>query len=291
MRILVSGGSSFVGAHLCRQLARNHSVIALYYHTPVNLPGVESYLCDLTQADSVSRLRALNVDAVVHTAFKVQRRGISEGPDRLSKINRAMLVHLMALDLPLVYASSTVVHWPNSSQYARDRLWDENRLQQHSKSFDIIRPCAPFGPRLVGHTPKHKESFHTLVDIIARLPLVPVIGGGDYLRQPIYIDDFNHAIQRLLERGLTSSAYDAGGAEVLSFNAIIDAIAQSMGVCRGRLPIPKALFVAMASRSADFDPELIQTIDTDDLANPRALEAATGLQMRGFHDAVGALIS
>ena len=72
MRILVTGASSFVGAHFALEASREHEVIALYHSTPLSLPRIRSVRIDLTLPRSRSQLRSLKVDVVVHLASLIQ---------------------------------------------------------------------------------------------------------------------------------------------------------------------------------------------------------------------------
>ena len=189
MRILVTGASSFVGAHFCTLAARQgHDVLGLWRNTPLLVDNVKSITADVTS------FRPAKVDVVVHLAAKVMA-------DDAREQNRRMLDAVLDWGFPLVYASSTMVHWPRKNAYAESRIEDEARVMASTKPWLIVRPCAPWGPRHPTHRPAHKESFHTLAELVRRLPAVPVPGSAEVLRQPVHVDDFNGAILALLAKG------------------------------------------------------------------------------------------
>ena len=285
MRILVTGGSSFIGAHLCRLGAsKNHQMIALYHRTPVRLPGVHPLRCDLREEGAARLLRGLRADALVHAAFKVRRATSPEheDDDQVSALNARMMDVVLSVDLPIVYASSTVVHWPRDSAYRRDRRRDEERLRTSGRPWAVLRPCAPYGPRLRHHRPAHRESFHTLADIVRYSPIVPVLGDGCYRRQPIHVDDFNGALIALLERGLPCRAFDAGGAAPLTFRNIVETMARFLGKKARILPVPLGLAARTASFTRHFDPEQLSQIDSDEVVDPTPLREASGIRPRHF---------
>lgn len=290
MRLLVTGGSSFVGAWFCHLAAKDHSVVAVYNQTPVKVPGAESLHCDLGAPDAAEVLKKASADAIVHLACKVKGTGDGRRETPATKLNRSMMDAVLGLGLPTVYASSTCVHWPKESGYKRCRVADELRLRDSGLPFAIVRPCAPYGPYLSWHSPSHKESFHTLAELVRRSPLVPVIGNGRYTRQPVHVDDFNGSILRLLEKGLPGAAFDSGGAEALSFDEIVSIIAKAAGKRRRPLHIPKRAIIAVSRFSKDFEPELLDTADTDDVADPQPLAEATGLWPRSFRSGVDCLL-
>ena len=283
MRLLVTGGSSFVGAHFCRRARGAHQIYAIHHTTPMAMGGVTPVKADLRLRRDRRRLAGLGVDAVVHLATKVKGK---QAPDQ----NRQMMDAVLGLERPVVYASSTVVHWSTPTPYGDSRREDEARLVASGLPWATLRPSAPYGPVLPNHRPGHRESFHTLVDWIRRSPLVPVIGDGEYRRQPVHVEDFSDGILALLAEPLPNQAFDVGGADALSFNRIIDLIATALGRSGRRIHLPKSLVVQLANVHDNFDADLIRAVDEDELADSGPLSAQTGVQFRAFSDGLRCLL-
>lgn len=279
MRLLVTGGSSFVGAHFCRRAATRHDVLALHHQTPLALSGVTAVRCDLRHPAAVERLQALKADAVVHLACKAIGT-----PELLTSVNRRLMDVVLGLELPVVYASSTVVHWEQDTTYGRCRKEDEARLAASGVAWATVRPAAPYGPRLREHVTGHTESFHTLASFVRSSPFVPIMGDGQVLRQPLHVHDFADAMLALLEGGLPNAAYDAAGSEVLTMDQVIDTLAQALGTRPRKLHLPGALFQKLAGLVGDLDEELLAAFGTDDAVDHRPLERASGVRLRPFSE-------
>ena len=293
MKLLVTGASSFVGAHFCQIASKIHDVYAVYFSTPIRLHHLTPVRADLRRERDLRILRDFDVDAVVHIATKIKATGTKEvSPAQAGyQINRQMMEGVLSLGKPIVYASSTVVHWQSDSPYVKSRREDESDIVNSGLPYAILRPSAPYGPKLANHKPAHKESFHTLVDWVRSSPVVPVIGSGKYRRQPIHVADFSNAILSLLENDLPNDVFEAGGADALAFNEIIDQIAIALKRKTRRIHLPKSLFVAMAKWHPDFDPTLIRAIDEDEVADPASLFQQTGIMPRRFSEGVLDLLS
>lgn len=268
MKLFVTGASSFVGSHFCTlAAAQGHAVVGLYRNTGLRLRGVTCVRAEVQVARPSD-----DTDVIVHLATKVM------ASDALAQ-NRAMLDAVLRWGKPVVYASSTVVHWERKNAYAQSRVEDEARVQASGLPWLIVRPCAPYGPPHPEHRPHHKESFHTLARMCRRLPRVPVLGDGRYRRQPVHVDDFNGAILSLLAKGIWNAAYDAGGPEPLTLR---DVIRQLGG--RGVLPIPRPL-LKIAGPLAGLTADVLETFDTDDVVDPGPLAGASGVLPRTFDPA------
>lgn len=278
MKILVTGASSFVGAHFCSYAVRKRmDVIGLWRRTPLSLQGVRSL-----QGDVRTLQPPPGIDAVVHIAAKVMA-------DDAEAQNRAMLDRVLSWGKPVVYASSTVVHWPRQNAYARCRIEEERRIRQSGLPWLIVRPCAPYGPWHPEHTPAHRESMQTLAAMVTRLPVVPLIGGGTVRRQPVHVEDFSAAICALLQSAADDPArwnlaFDAGGPEPLTLKEIVLTLAEHAGRRIRTLPVPAPVARRMIAALPGFHPDVASTFDTDDVVDHRPLQEATGIAPRSFHD-------
>ena len=288
MKILITGASSFVGAHFALEASHNHSVIATHYSTPLQLPRIPSVRVDLCSSRAQLQLRKLDVDAVVHLACKIKsKKGNEQSPQEQ---NQQMLEQIIALGKPILYASSTAVHWEKETPYVLSRRRDEERLRNCGLPYGILRPSAPYGPSLISHTPQHKESFHTLVDMIRYSPIVPMISNGQYKRTPIHVRDFARIGLSMLDMGLDGLELDAGGASILSMREIIEMIAHRMGKNPRILPIPKGVFTWLAHRTKNFEPSLIDAIDQDECIDVQPVVFETGIQPRYFEQGLSDLL-
>ncbi|MGC6508784.1 MAG: NAD-dependent epimerase/dehydratase family protein [Myxococcota bacterium] len=288
MNLLLTGASSFVGAHVAMRLATHHKVWGCTFSTPLAYSGVQPLRIDLRKKRAVEYLNSLSIDAVVHIACKIKARPKeNESPAEAGRReNRQMMNTILALGKPIVYASSTVVHWTREIPYRFSRLEDEQRLVESGLPYAILRPSAPYGPRLLQHRPGHQESFHTLANWVQYAPVVPVIGSGQYRRQPVHVSDFASAICALLHKPLPNKAFDVGGETAHSFNELI-AIMKSH--CRRnpiRLSLPKWAVVRLATHLPDFDPSLLDAVDEDEVADSRLLSDLTQVHFRGFQAGV-----
>ena len=265
MRLFVTGASSFVGAHFCTLAAqKGHVVHGLWRNTRLDIRGVVS-----VQGDVSAVRPSPGTDVVVHLATNVMARD-ARGQ------NRRMLDSILGWGLPIVYASSTVVHWARQNEYAKSRIEDEQRVRESGLDYLIVRPCAPYGPRHAQHQPAHRESFHTLVRMCRGLPAVPMLGDGNYRRQPVHVDDFNGAILSLAGKRLWNDEYDAGGPEPMTMRQLIATLGG-----RRVLPIPGVLLRRLGGL-AGLSPDVVSTFDTDDVVDPRPLAAASGILPRPF---------
>lgn len=265
MRLFVTGASSFVGAHFSSLASREGFVVhGLHRNTPLQLRGVVS-----VRGDVATTRPSPGTEVVVHLATKVMA-------DDAREQNRRMLDAVLSWRLPVVYASSTVVHWERQNEYSRSRVEDEERVRKSGLPYLIVRPCAPYGPRHREHQPAHKESFHTLSRMCRKLPFVPVMGQGDYRRQPVHVDDFNGAILRLISAGAWGGEFDAGGPTPMSLREII----RLLGGKRV-LPIPRP-FLRAIGPLAGLHADVLSTFDTDDVVDPLPLARASGLSPRAF---------
>ncbi len=99
----------------------------------------------------------------------------------------------------------------------------------------IIQPSVLFG--------KDAPFIKGLADLIRSAPVVPLIGGGKTMFQPIYVEDVVTVIIKVLEDPdrTTGKTYTIGGPEYYSFTDVINALLHAMHKTRIKAYAPTPL--------------------------------------------------
>ena len=224
MRVLVSGGTGYVGAEVVASLASaGHSLrVLVHAHQPTLPEAVEAVPGDISDAASLEAAAA-GCDAIVNlvaildgpdAAFEAVNAG---GPRNVVAAARAngirRVVHMSALGVTAEHAPLTR-YW--GSKYAGKQAVTSSDLD-----WTVLEPSFVFG-RGGGAL----KAFESLI----RMPLAPVIGNGRYRHQPVWAGDVATAFVRALERPQTSGkVIPLGGPQVFTFDELLDELARVTG--------------------------------------------------------------
>lgn len=119
--------------------------------------------------------------------------------------------------------------------YMQGRYLAEKMLMESGLEWAIIRPSVLFG--------KGAPFIKGLVELIQTAPVLPLIGGGKTMFQPIYVEDVVSVIVAVLDNqvGATGKIYTIGGPEYYSFTQIFDELLQTMHKKRLKVYAPRPL--------------------------------------------------
>lgn len=257
MKVLVTGGSGFLGSHVAEQLSSDgHTVIALVRKSSnrkflTTLKNVE--LADGSVEDRASVDRAMkDVDAVVHSAGLVKARTEAE----FFEINTQGTVNLLEAAIAhaprlrrFVHVSSLEACGPSLdgrpvplaqehpvTAYGRSKLAAEKAVLERKDKLPVVvlRPAAIYGPRDV----EILEAFRAV-----RRRQYPVIGRGDMLGCYTYGPDCARACLRAIEADIPSgSVYFVDDGEPLSMaRAMGELLPEALGTApflRFGVPFP-----------------------------------------------------
>jgi nucleoside-diphosphate-sugar epimerase len=309
VRIFVTGGTGFVGAHVVTALQqRGHAVTCLVRDAqkaarvfgepaPALVPG------DLGDAPALARACA-TADAVVHLAGLTAARSRAElfavnagGTTALVEAIRAAggdvrrFVHVSSLAaagpvMDGVEPSGDQAARP-VSDYGRSKLAGEEPVRRLALAWTILRPPAVYGP--------HDREFLRLFRLASRgVPIAgrvvaPVFGDGSQRLSMVFAGDLAQAIVRCLESDLAPGVYYPAHRAVTTSRALVTSIAAAVGVGVRIVGIPRGVVrpllwltgtaARLAGRatllSADKANEILADAWT---CSPASLERAIGWQ-------------
>jgi len=274
-RVLVLGGSGFVGRHFCEQLARMGWHITVPTRRVVNaasvqsLPGLTVIEASVHSEADLARLMpghdaVVNLVAVLHGS---EERFENVHVDLPGKIASAMkkagvqrLVHVSALGADL----------QGPSMYQRSKARGETLLNGAGLQLTVLRPSVIFGAE--------DKFLNLFADLQSVAPFMPLAGSGTRF-QPVWVADVARAVAVCLQKPDTiGKTYELCGPEVLSLGELVKLAGQWAGVNQGRgrpvigLPMWVGWLQAAAMELAPGEP----LMSRDNLASMKVDNVATG---------------
>ena len=238
MKVLVTGGTGFVGPHVVRAIAeRGHDLKLLVRDSTRSreLPG-QPVVGELT--NTVSLQHAVEgVEAVVHLVAIRQgkeeqfRRVMEQGTRDLVSAARDAGVRRFVLMSALGTSEETRDLVP----YYHAKWEMEQAVKGSGVDHVILRPSFVFG-RDGGILPTFRK--------LAKLtPATPIIGSGEQRIQPIWVDDVALYFAEALDKPETTNrTFDLGGPDIVSWNDFWQRLRTTLGIRRRpRLHVPIGL--------------------------------------------------
>lgn len=245
MKILVTGGTGFVGKGILSRLVQDgHELVC------VVRPGSEQKLAgfptekgslslvpgDLFDPASLERAAA-GCDAVIHLVGIIREK--RSAGIRFERIHVSGTRHVVEAakkaGVSRFIQMSALGARPNAvSPYHQSKYAAEQIVQESGIPYTIFQPSVIFGPG---------DEFVNMLAELVRLPLTPVIGSGQYRLQPVARETVAEAFaQALVSEAAVNQTFEVGGPEQLTYLQILDSIGQALGKQRVRkLHFPLAL--------------------------------------------------
>jgi uncharacterized protein YbjT (DUF2867 family) len=229
MRLLVTGGSGFLGEYVLAEAARRgHNCIALTRSpaaaATVTARGATPLTGDLDDAIALPGLfTAARCDALVNLASLGfgHAAGIVAAA-RAAGLDRSVFVSTTAVTTTLPARSKVV------------RLAAERDIETSGLKWTILRPTMIYGA-------PGDRNLSRLLTLLCRTPVLPVPGGGRRLQQPVHVADLASAVLAAVEQPAAAGRrYDIAGPEPLTFADLLVTCAEAVGSRTRCVPVPLA---------------------------------------------------
>ena len=246
MDILVTGGTGFVGTHLCRELdERGHDVTALSRHPDrEGLPeSVDTVVGDVTAYDSVAGAVA-GRDAVVNLVALSPLYKPKGGSEMHSKVHLGGTEHVVEAAEEhgvehLVQMSALGADPSAATAYLRAKGGAEGVVEESLVDHTIFRPSVIFGDG---------GEFVSFTKLVTTPYVTGLPGGGTARFQPIWMADIVSMLaDSLRDEEHRNQTYEIGGPEVLTLADVARLAYRAEGKSLRVVPIPMTLVALGAS--------------------------------------------
>jgi uncharacterized protein YbjT (DUF2867 family) len=240
-RLLVLGGTGFLGRTLCEQLIETSggaARIVVPSRRPAKartlwmLPGVELVHADVHDEATLVRLlhgkdAVVNLVAILHGSQEQFREVHVELPRKLARACRTAGVRRV------VHVSALGAAQGAPSHYQRSKAAGEMVLREAGLDLTVLRPSVMFGA--------DDRFMNTFASLQAHFPFVPLASPGARF-QPVWVADVAQAIVRALARretiGLTM---ECAGPTVYTLSQLVRLAGRWSGHERAQIALPDAL--------------------------------------------------
>jgi uncharacterized protein YbjT (DUF2867 family) len=289
MRVLLTGGSGYVGSALVPRLRAEGHALRGYGRSAAR---VSAAVDEIVEGDAVlgtGLAEALDGVEVayylIHSMETLAGRAFAEreirAAEHFAEAARAAGVRR------IVYLGGLVPQDGELSRHLASRLAVEEALLAAAPESVAMRASIVIGAR--------SRSFRFLVRLIERLPVLALPAWQNNRTQPIDGRDLLELLARAASapRELTGRSWDIAGPDVLSYGELIERIADAMLVSRPKVSLgvtmtglASVLAAAVAGEDVGLIGPLMESLEHDLLPRHDGAAAAFGVRLHRFDAAV-----
>lgn len=249
MKVLVTGGSGFIGSHVVEKLLARGVQVRIFdmVTPPVTGPGIEFYHGSLLDLEAIRMATDGSIDAVYHLAAIADVKDVFEEPYYSESINVRGTINILeavrrSTVRRVIYGSTTWVysdveqdvvdegtplHAP-SHLYTATKIASEYYCQSYARLYGlectILRYGIPYGPR---------ARDGAVIPIFVRKALagepLTIAGDGAQYRRFVYVEDLAEGNVMALKSTAKNKIYNLDGTERISIRQIAETIGKVLG--------------------------------------------------------------
>ena len=243
--VAIIGASGHVGFRLVQQLSSRYKINAVvrdvekkdfseFNNVKVFKVDDVSHTLDLVKAID-------NCDAIINAGYIWFAQDILKAIN----INKNKIEHIL-------FTGSTGIFTELPSNSAEIKREAERFItENYAIPYTIIRPTM-----IYGHQNDHNIS--KLSRILKKAPLFPLIGKGEKLIQPVFIDDLVRSYEiALLNERFYNSSYNIAGAEPITNRELFEKVSKSLDKKTIFIPISPNIFLVIIKLLALFKLKIV----------------------------------
>lgn len=211
MKVTVTGATGFTGAYTVALLLQKNIKVRCLVRRSSDicvLPNnsVELVYGDLNEPETLER-----AFEGVHALVNIASLGFGHAFNIVQAAARKEVQRVL-------FISTTAIFTHLNASTKSIRLAAEEIIRNSNLDYTILRPTMIYG------SPKDRNICR-LIRYLAKFSIIPVFGSGNYLQQPVHVEDVSRAIKDALFADATiHKSYNIAGAEPITFNQMIEIV-------------------------------------------------------------------
>ena len=288
MKIGFTGGTGFVGSYMLRRFVNaGHTVTALVRggESTDKLPesAISFVHGDITDPETL--LGAFDGCDIVVNLVGIIREAGGATFDHVHVQGSANVVAAAKASgvRKFVQMSSCGTRPGAKSRYHITKWQAEEVVRGSGMEWVILRPSLIFG--------KGDGFTSLLIDLVKKAPIIPIIGAGSNLMQPIAIEDVTSTFLAAVEDDAHNGhTYELGGPERLRFKDIVRMVARQMGSHKLRIHVPLLIvspvtyLMSRITSRFPLTPDQMILLQEDNIAEPNDVEDVFNLTLVPFSE-------
>ena len=245
MKVVLAGGTGFLGRHICRALIEGGHVVKVLGRNPERAARIPetapttAIRADVTKPETLAGTLD-GADAVVGAVqfpnhpVEIPRRGLTyDNYDHRGTVN--LLDEAVRAGIGrYVYLSGAGANTASDKTWYRAKGYAERAVRNSGIDYAIVRPSWAYGPE--------DRALNRLAKIARFSPVVPRLGLRPQRIQPVAAEDIGLTFRRVFERDEAwNETFEIGGPDVLTMQEVLETMLRVMGKRRLILPIPETL--------------------------------------------------
>lgn len=236
IKVFVTGASGYLGSNLVKKLTQKGYSVKVLVRNVNKVEGLKSknvkiIIGDITDINSYEK-ELKGIDVIYHLAAIIGNNN--------KELN--FLVHVESVKKlieaakknnvkRIIYVSTISASYQKRSHYAESKLQAEKLFYNSGIPITIIRPNL-----IIGRKSPQLEKISAMV----KLPVIPVVGSGKKIIQPINVEQLSEVLIKVLENeNFINHTISISGSERITFNQFLDIISKNtIGKTKFKLHLP-----------------------------------------------------
>ena len=228
--ILVTGATGFLGEFVVKELLKKDYEFACFVRESSDVEFLKENNIELRYGDLDNQKSIENALENVDILVNIASLGFGHAPNIIKSCENAGVNRG-------VFISTTAIFTNLNAESKKVRVAAEKTIKNSNIDYTIIRPTMIYGT-------ENDRNMFRLVKFLNKYPIIPVLGPGKYLLQPVYVKDLARLIVKTLDYPVSiNNEYNVPGAEPLTYNEVLDVTSSELGKKVFKLHVPLKLSV------------------------------------------------